>query len=235
MATPAAGQEETAPPAPPSPLDEDMKTRYTPPAEDDVLGIKKEPVASTHVESSAGQEDPASPGREPILTEGTSGHVEDSSQKSNEAPSSLMSEISSLRDKLRFLEERVGQASDRSDIKQDRQIVDERQLRKQIRRARDHVNQGDEEEGEGEEKFNAPVLKLNLNPVEWGEFRASRKTVLYLWEKEKPFITFTLVGSLTEEIVFCSLFRAQFTSFGSFVAATHSSPEIIYEYRGGGV
>lgn len=88
-----------------------------------------------------------------------------------------MSEISSLRDELRFLEERVGQASDRSDIKQDRQIVDERQLRKQIRRARDHVNQGDEEEGEGEEKFNAPVLELNLNPVEWGEFRASRKTV----------------------------------------------------------
>ncbi|KAF5529691.1 aaa family atpase [Fusarium mexicanum] len=145
MTTPAVGQEEIVPPAPPSLLNEDMKTGHAL-AGEDALGIEKEPAASTHMQLKAGQEDPASSGREPSLTEGTSGHVGDSGEKFNEAPSNLMLEISSLRDKLRFLEERVGQASDRSVIKQDCQIEDERQLRKQIRRARLAKNWVDEAE-----------------------------------------------------------------------------------------
>ncbi|KAF5988633.1 hypothetical protein FBULB1_1366 [Fusarium bulbicola] len=83
MTTPAAGQEETAPPSPPSSLDEDMKTGYTV-ADEDALEIEKELVASTHVQLAAGQEDPASSGREPNLTEGTSDRIGDSSQKFHE-------------------------------------------------------------------------------------------------------------------------------------------------------
>ncbi|RKL35219.1 hypothetical protein BFJ70_g8076 [Fusarium oxysporum] len=147
MAISAAGQEQALPPALSRAVEEDVKISHTHLTEDkEGLIIDKERVSATHLQSKAFQDDPASPGREANQAEAPNGLAADSHQNSDESPSTLMLEISSLRDKLRFLEEKVGKASDRSDINQDRQVEDERQLRKQIRRAHFAKNWVDEAE-----------------------------------------------------------------------------------------
>ncbi|CAJ0551548.1 Ff.00g114780.m01.CDS01 [Fusarium sp. VM40] len=151
MATSATPLSDTPAPAPPSLLGEGHRTPDFPLAHYDN-------GSATHP-SPTEQDDPTSDDLG-LNQEGVNSSVPatDDRQNSHESPSNLMLEIRALQSKLLLLEGKVGDGSEvahndsaRSDRKTLRQNADERQLRKQIRRAQSARKWVDEAESFADE------------------------------------------------------------------------------------
>ncbi|RGP60190.1 protein msp1 [Fusarium sporotrichioides] len=136
MAASTTDQEKAESPNPTDRAEEDSNITKARLTENDTSGTETYGISLTDLQLEANEGDSASPTQEPDDSGGFTERTPSSYQKSTKPPSDLMLELSSLRERLLFLEGKVGKSSDRREMRNYHDVEDDGRLRKQIRRAR---------------------------------------------------------------------------------------------------